>query len=211
MSGKRLLEGELIALISDAGTPLISDPGFHLVRAAREHNINVIPIPGASAIICALSASGLPCDRFIFEGFLPAKENARRNHLELLRNETRTMVFYESPYRISATLADCMSIFGKDRQAVLARELTKLYETFIYDTLGNLNERLNIDAEQHQGELVIIIAGAPEIANNLQNLEQAYKIFDILKAALPPSQAITLTSQITGIRKNFLYSHLIKS
>lgn len=206
---KRIMAGESVALISDAGTPLISDPGFELVRTAREANISVIPIPGANAIVCALSACGLPCDRFIFEGFLPTKEQARLHYLQSLCAESRTLIFYESPYRLSATLADLVATFGDERRAVIARELTKIHETFLMDSLGKLLTRVNADSDQSRGEIVIIVAGAPKNDDLTNNELQAHKIFAILKEELPASHAVALTARITGISKNILYNKFI--
>ena len=134
----RLLAGDSLALVSDAGTPLVSDPGFRLVRAAREAGIQVSPVPGASALVAALSVAGLPSDRFIFEGFLPAKPKARREHLQRLAGEPRTLIFYESSHRIEEALDDVVAAFGADRPAVMARELTKLFETVLDGTLAQL-------------------------------------------------------------------------
>lgn len=206
---ERMIAGENIALISDAGTPLLSDPGFHLVRTARERGISVSPIPGANAAVSALSAGGLPCNRFIFEGFLPTKENARRAHLESLRTEDRTLVFFESPYRLRETISDLVLIFGEERRAVLARELTKVYETFLCDTLGNLKTRIMADPNQNRGELVLIVDGAPETEAMKRQEEQARRIFELLSQELPASKAVTLAARMTGTRKNFLYSMLI--
>ena len=140
---QRLEEGENIALISDAGTPLISDPGYHLVRIIREAGYSVVPVPGACAFVAALSASGLPTDRFIFEGFLPAKTKARRERLDNVVEEPRTLVYYESPHRLTDTLADMLAVFGSDRYVVMARELTKTFETIHGDRLEGLVEWVN--------------------------------------------------------------------
>ena len=149
----RLLAGESLALVSDAGTPLVSDPGFRLVRAAREAGVRVSPVPGASALVAALSVAGLPSDRFVFEGFLPAKSGARRARLSALAGEPRTLLFYESSHRIEDTLADCVAAFGAERQAVVARELTKLFETVLDGTLAELHARVVADANQRRGSL----------------------------------------------------------
>ena len=146
-----MLKGRSIALISDAGTPLISDPGFNLVRLAREAGVQVVPVPGPSALICALSVSGLPTDRFVFEGFLPAKRSARRSRLEQLCGETRSLVFFESSHRIVDCLQDCEAVFGAQRQAVVARELTKQFETIHGDTLEKLAQWVNDDPNQQKG------------------------------------------------------------
>lgn len=206
----RLENGEEIALISDAGTPLLNDPGFQLITTAIANAIPVIPIPGANAISCALSAAGLTCERFIFEGFLPAQTSARREYLASLRKELRTLVFYESPYRLSATLIDMADIFGGTRRAVIARELTKIHETFLRDTLDNLVALVQNDANQQRGEIVLLVAGALPDTELAQRESEAERIFALLKNELPASRAVALAAQITGVRKNLLYARLIK-
>lgn len=198
----RLQKGEDIALVSDAGTPLVSDPGFDLVREARRLGIRVTPIPGPCAAITALSAAGLPCDRFIFEGFLPATANARQKHLQSLLTETRTLVFYEAPHRILAMLRDAGDIFGKARQAVIGRELTKQFESFYAGTLAEVQDQLNADPHATLGEMVVIIAGN---TNPLSNEAEGQRILGILLAELPVKQAVKLTGQVTGMAKNTLY------
>lgn len=199
-----LCNGSTIALISDAGTPLISDPGFRLVRAARKAGIAVSPLPGPCAAIAALSIAGLPSDRFVFEGFLPTKTSARRARLMQLVMEVRTLIFYESSHRILDTLADCVTVFGLDRQAVLARELTKLYETVIGASLAEIIKRVEEDANQQRGEFVLLIAGASEEESDPKQAE-GRRIFDILRAELPPSQAAKLAAAIAGIPRRILY------
>lgn len=206
----RLQDGEEIALISDAGTPLLNDPGFQLITAAIANAIPVIPIPGANAISCALSAAGLPCGRFLFEGFLPTQTTARREYLSSLRKELRTLVFYESPYRLSATLIDMVDIFGASRRAVIARELTKIHETFLRDSLENLAALVQNDANQQRGEIVLLVAGAPPDNEIAERENEAARIFALLKNDLPASRAVALAAQITGVRKNLLYARLIK-
>ena len=161
----RLLAGESLALVSDAGTPLVSDPGFRLVRAARAAGIRVSPLPGPCAFIAALSVAGLPSDRFVFEGFLPAKAGARRERLARLAAETRTLAFYESSHRIEETLADMADAFGRDRRAVVARELTKLFETVLDGPLGVLRERVAADPDQRRGEFVVLVQGVGDDAD----------------------------------------------
>ncbi|MDN5850267.1 MAG: 16S rRNA (cytidine(1402)-2'-O)-methyltransferase, partial [Nitrococcus sp.] len=156
----RLEAGESIALVSDAGTPLISDPGFRVVQEAQRRGLTVVPIPGACSIIAALSVAGLPTDRFVFEGFLPARASARQRHLQSLRLEPRTLVFLESCHRIVAALHDLMAALGATRTATLARELTKCYETVRLDTLAGLADWVTSEAEQARGELVLVVAGA---------------------------------------------------
>ncbi len=200
---KRLKQGESIALISDAGTPLINDPGYFLVREARKAGIQVIPIPGPSALIAALSASGLPTDRFCFEGFLPAKSKHRLKHLETLRHETRTLIFYEAPHRVLESLQDMLETFGPEREVVIARELTKLYETIYSGTLSHLVEWVKQDENQQRGEIVLMVKGAEAISNEVD--DSLEDILKILLAELPLSQAVELAAKITNRRKNEVY------
>jgi 16S rRNA (cytidine1402-2'-O)-methyltransferase len=202
---QRLREGKQIALISDAGTPLISDPGFRLVRAARKAGIAVSPIPGPCAAIAGLCVAGLPSDRFVFEGFLPAKSAARRKQLETLRAETRTVIFYESSHRIAETLSDMASVFGGEREIVLARELTKLFETVIDGTLAEVEARVSSDENQRRGEFVLMLAGAAGDADAMR-LAEGRRVFDLLRQDLPPSRAARLASEISGAPRNALYS-----
>jgi 16S rRNA (cytidine1402-2'-O)-methyltransferase len=199
-----LREGRQVALISDAGTPLISDPGFRLVRAARAAGFAVSPVPGPCAAIAALSAAGLPSDRFAFEGFLPAKGPARRDRMRLLASEPRTLVFYESSHRILDSLADAAEAFGATREAVLARELTKLFETFIAAPLGELRERVAADPNQQRGEFVLLIAGAQGDAADT-TLAEGRRVFALLRAELPPARAAKLAAAITGASRKLLY------
>lgn len=203
----RLLKGESIALISDAGTPLVSDPGYRLVQAALQENIKVVPIPGPCAAIVALSASGLPTDRFVFEGFPPAKSGARRNYLQTLQAEPRTLVFYVSCHRITETLDDMADIFGGERQAVLARELTKTFETIHKATLKELAEWVASDSNQQKGEIVLLVAGARELADEQQEL--LGRLMPVLVNELPVKQAATLAAKITGLNKNDLYKQAL--
>lgn len=201
----RLLAGDDVALISDAGTPLISDPGYHLVRQVRAAGIEVVPVPGPSALIAALSAAGLPSDRFIFEGFLPAKAGARRGRLELLKEEPRTLIFYEAPHRVLESVQDMASLFGKDRHAVLARELTKTFETLKGAPLGELAEWIAADSNQQRGECVLLVTGwqAPEGEDAISG--EALRVLDLLLGELPVKRAAALAAEITGVRKNLLY------
>jgi 16S rRNA (cytidine1402-2'-O)-methyltransferase len=200
----RLQTGESIALISDAGTPLVSDPGFHLVRAARQAGVAVVPLPGASALIAALSASGLPSDRFVFEGFLPAKTMARRQRLEALAGDPRTLIFYESTHRIEACLADMVAVFGPDRRAVVARELTKRFETIHDDRLGELPAWLAADENRRRGEFVVLVEGAAQIQGDETDAE-VQRLLTILMEELPLKQAAALAARISGRKKNALY------
>lgn len=197
-------EGESIALISDAGTPLISDPGFHLVRAAKEQGLKVVTVPGACAAIAALSVAGLPTDRFTFEGFLPAKTEARRNRLAKLLHEDRTMIFYEAPHRLLATLQTMREVFGSDRQAVVARELTKVYESVKTDDLQELEKYYAEHELEQRGEIVILVEGIDEEESESKEVIPEH-VLDILLEELPVKQAAALASKITGERKNVLY------
>ncbi len=200
----RMLAGENIALVSDAGTPLVSDPGFRLVRAAREAGIVVTPVPGACAAIAALSVAGIASDRFAFEGFLPNKAAARRERLQSLAAEPRTLIFYESSHRIGDTLADAASAFGPQRHAVLARELTKRFETVLDGPLPALIARLANDPDQHRGEFVLIIEGAPA-GDDDAALVLGRRAFSLLREHLPPSQAARLAAEISGAPRKKLY------
>ncbi|MBB6246998.1 16S rRNA (cytidine(1402)-2'-O)-methyltransferase [Rhodanobacter sp. A1T4] len=200
---RRLLAGESVALISDAGTPLISDPGFRLVRAARAAGIRCIPVPGACAAIAALSVAGLPSDRFVFEGFLPPKAAARRSRLQELAGDARTVIFYESSHRVAESLADMRDIFGSDREAVLARELTKMFETVLGEPLKDLAARVANDPDQQRGEHVILIAGRGEEAD--AKLAEGRRVFAILRDELPPAKAAKLAAVISGAPRKLLY------
>lgn len=193
--------GESIALISDAGTPLISDPGYHLVRAVREAGFPVVPVPGACAAIAALSAAGLPTDKFIFEGFLSAKDKARQDQLTALVKEKRTLVFYEAPHRLLATLASMADVFGGERCVVVARELTKLYESIRSAPLQEMLAYYEAHPDQCKGEIVLVLAGA-ELQVDSTEVE---RILKILMASLPLKQAASLAAEITGARKNEVY------
>ncbi|MEI2795731.1 16S rRNA (cytidine(1402)-2'-O)-methyltransferase [Pseudoxanthomonas sp. F11] len=199
----RLLAGESLALVSDAGTPLVSDPGFRLVRAARAAGVRVSPLPGACAAIAALSVAGLPSDRFAFEGFLPAKASARRDQLQRLAGETRTLVFYESSHRIAESLADMRAAFGDDRPAVLARELTKLFETVLDGTLADLQAKVDADENQRKGEFVVMVQGAGD--DREARLSEGRRVYTLLNQHLPPSTAAKLAAEITGAPRKELY------
>lgn len=206
---RRLQQGDSLALISDAGTPLISDPGFPLVRECHRHGIRVSPVPGPSAAICALSAAGLPSDRFLFEGFPPRSQSARRDRFEGLQRQTATLIFYESSHRIEPCLADMVRGFGSRRPAVLARELTKRHETIRLSTLGELLEWVRSDDDQRRGEFVVLVAGA-EPAVHGEVSEEAERVLTILLQELPVKQAVALTARITGEKKNPLYQRALK-
>ena len=201
---KKLADGQSIALISDAGTPLISDPGYRLVDAALTAGIQVVPVPGASAAIAALSAAGLPSDRFMFEGFLNAKQQARTKQLQALKDETGTLIFYEAPHRVLACLRDMVVVFGAERQVVMARELTKTFETIKRATVAELADWVEADHNQQKGECVLLVRGADKIAGSDT---EGYRVFDILAAELPLKQAAALAAKITGGKKNQLYQY----
>lgn len=198
----RLAAGEDIALVSDAGTPLISDPGYALVRAARAQGYRVVPIPGPNAALCALSAAGLPSDRFLFLGFPPRTGEKRRMWLRSIRREPGTLLFYESGQRLSATLADLRAILGEDRPAVLARELTKRFETFLSGSLAELCSQVQADPQQKKGEIVLLVGGH----RGSSEKEEAHRVFQILARELPRKQAVALAAEITGAKKNRLYA-----
>lgn len=203
----RLQRGESAALISDAGTPLLSDPGYHLVRAAHQAGVRVVPVPGACAAIAALSVAGLPTDRFTFEGFLPAKSAARRTRLAALQTDPRTLIFYEAPHRIVETLVDMAELFGATREAVLARELTKLYETVRKSTLAELVAWVRADADQQKGEIVVAVRGAETQRDALS--EDAVRMLRVLLAELPLKRAVALAAEISGERRNRLYEYAV--
>jgi len=202
---QRLQLGESIALISDAGTPLISDPGCYLIQSALAVQIRVVPIPGPSALISALSVAGFRADRFVFEGFLPAKALARRQRLENLAHETRTLVFYEAPHRLLDSLNDMVQSFGQEREAVLVKELSKVFETVYRDSLGGIVKWLSAGAGRQKGEFVLVVQGAPPPDDNVLSPE-VKRIFQLLGKELPLKKAAKLTSEITGIGKNSLYA-----
>ena len=200
-----LLQGNDIALISDAGTPLVSDPGFRLVRAAREAGILVSPVPGPCAAIAALSVAGLPSDRFVFEGFLAARASARRERLGALVAESRTLIFYESGHRIVDALKDMREVFGDQREGVVARELTKIFETVLDAPLGELVERVEADANQQRGEFVVLVAGASGEAADA-TLAEGRRVFALLCEEMSPAHAARMAARITGAPRKQLYS-----
>ena len=203
----RLRQGERIALVSDAGTPAVSDPGARIVDAVRNAGLQVIPLPGASASITALSASGLVNDRFCFVGFLPSKARQRENELNALLSQTATLVFYEAPHRIVETIDALLLVFGPSRQIVLARELTKLFETIHRCPLGAAPAWLAEDANHQRGEFVIVLEGAPPAEDDSA---EADRILQILLSELPLKQAAALAAQITGQKKNALYDRALQ-
>jgi 16S rRNA (cytidine1402-2'-O)-methyltransferase len=199
----RMQAGESLALVSDAGTPLVSDPGFRLVRAARAAGIKVSPVPGPCAFVAALSVAGLPSDRIAFEGFLPARTAARRERLALLASEQRTLAFYEASHRIEEALADMRDVFGAQRQAVIARELTKLFETVLDGTLAELHERVAADPDQRKGEFVVLVQGAGEDAD--ARIAEGRRLYAKLGEHLPPSTAAKLAAELSGAPRKALY------
>ncbi len=201
---EKLLAGESIALVSDAGTPLISDPGYHLVTQCRQAGVKVVPLPGACAVITALSASGLPSDRFSFEGFLPAKSKGRKDKFIEIAKVERTCIFYESPHRITESLQDMLSVLGPDREVVLARELTKTYETIQGLPLGELIEWIEEDDNRKRGEMVLLVHGHREEAD-AELPEEALRTLGILVKELPLKKAAALAAEIYNLKKNALY------
>lgn len=200
---RALTDGESAALISDAGTPLISDPGYRLVSACHEHGIPVSPVPGPCALVAALSVSGLPTDRFLYLGFLPAKTAARQQAMQALVQESCTLVFYESRHRITAWIKSATAVFGEDRLVTVARELTKTYETLKHGSLAVVSEWLQEDAQQQKGEFVIMLAGAsPKAA---ADDEQLVRVLTLLLPEVGVKKAAALASSITGAGRNRAY------
>jgi 16S rRNA (cytidine1402-2'-O)-methyltransferase len=200
----RLAQGDSIALVSDAGTPLVSDPGFDLVAAARQQGIAVVAIPGACAAIAALSVAGLPTNRFVFEGFLPAKAAARSERLQQLAREERTLIFYEAPHRLVEVLRDLTEIFGAQRRASISRELTKRFETTYGGTLAELSAAAERDGDMTRGELVIVVSGAPAGGGAALELHTDSLLRALLQE-LSPSQAAKIAARLTGRKRSDLY------
>ncbi|MBW8824294.1 MAG: 16S rRNA (cytidine(1402)-2'-O)-methyltransferase [Xanthomonadales bacterium] len=200
---QRMLAGDSLALVSDAGTPLVSDPGYRLVQAAREAGIRVSPVPGAAALIAALSVAGLPSDRFVFEGFLPAKASARRERLQALASEPRTLIFYESSHRILDFLGDAREAFGGARRAVVARELTKLFETVLDGDLDALLQQVESDANQQKGEFVVLVEAAADDVD--AKTAEGRRLYAKLCEYLKPSQAAKLAAELSGAPRKELY------
>ena len=198
---EELEQGRSVALVSDAGTPLISDPGWRLVSAAQAAGIAIVPVPGPCAAIVALSIAGLPTDHFVFEGFLPRRESARAERLDRLKREQRTIVFYEAVHRVAATLAALRSAFGSERRAALARELTKTHEQIVTGTLAELEARIESSIPL-LGEFVIVVAGAAEAS---ADEVEAQRVYALLATELPPDKALKLAAAVTGVARNALY------
>ena len=205
---QKLLNGEDMALISDAGTPLISDPGFKLVRAAQANGIRVIPVPGACAAIAALSAVGLPSDRFSFQGFLASKQSQRLQQLEKLKDETQTLIFYEAPHRILDSVKDMAAVFGAERPVGFAREITKTFETIKKMTLGELAEFIAADHHQQKGEIVLVVGGASEEKDMEQ--EKLDQLLQRLLQDLSVKAASQLAADLTGIKKKIAYQRALE-
>jgi 16S rRNA (cytidine1402-2'-O)-methyltransferase len=204
---KTLMDGDNVALVSDAGTPLVSDPGFRLVRAAHEAGIEVSPIPGASAVTAALSAAGIPTDRFCFEGFAPSKSVARRDWLENLSGERRTLVIYESVHRIDECLADMVAVFGAERRAFIGRELTKLHEQCVQESLGNLLRKVADKTIVGKGEFVVVVAGS---AKEPESSLEVDRLLNALSARLSAKDSAKVAAEATGLKRNALYERLLE-
>ena len=206
----RLAAGECVALVSDAGTPLLSDPGLELVQRAVQAGYEVSAVPGASAITAALAVAALPTDRFCFEGFLPARERERRTALAALAHEPRTLVFFEAPHRIVAVLADMVAELGADRPAVIARELTKVHETIYRGTLGELAARALEEANLARGEITLVVHGAPPVASGVDE-RLLRRAVELLTKELPPGRAAAIAAQLTGATRAAAYALAIRS
>lgn len=204
---KDLKEGKNIAIISDAGTPLISDPGFKLIRSAREENIKVTPVPGCTALIAGLSASGISSDKFTFLGFLPRTKIKRRKNLRQLVHKQETLIFFESVHRIGSTIADMKDLFGQERKAVLCKEITKIYESFIGNNFMEITDYIKEHQDKLKGEFTIIVEGNRELSIDLQKID---KILDILQSQISSKDAIRICSIITGYKKSTIYKRLLE-
>ncbi|BAJ03960.1 16S rRNA (cytidine(1402)-2'-O)-methyltransferase [Shewanella violacea] len=204
---QKLSNGEPVALISDAGTPLISDPGYHLVSAVRAAGYEVTPLPGPCAAITALSASGLPSDRFTFEGFLPSKEKGRFDKLTALKEDPRTLIFYESPHRIVQSLESFLAALGEDRQIVMGREITKTFETFLSGTVAEVLEIVKNDPNQQRGEIVLMCHGHRSAKDDEGIPTEVVNTLKLLVEELPLKKAAAIAGQIYGIKKNALYKY----
>ncbi|AXO19937.1 16S rRNA (cytidine(1402)-2'-O)-methyltransferase [Providencia stuartii] len=206
----RLQQGDSIALVSDAGTPLINDPGYHLVTRCREAGIRVVPLPGACAAITALSAAGLPSDRFCYEGFLPAKSKGRKDALKALERETRTLIFYESTHRLLDSLADMVEVWGPERHVVLAREITKTWESIEGRPVGELLAWVKEDENRHRGEMVLVVEGYKANLDEDDISPEVIRTLNLLQQELPPKKAAAITAEIYGVKKNRLYKLMLE-
>jgi 16S rRNA (cytidine1402-2'-O)-methyltransferase len=204
----RIESGEAVALVSDAGTPTISDPGYRLVRAVQDAGLRVVPVPGACAAIAALSAAGLPSDRFAFEGFLPNRSEARRRRLEALAGAESTLIFYEAPHRVAATLEDMCAVFGDEREAAFGRELTKSFETIRRASLAELRDWVAGDSNQSRGEIVLLLAPASDAAAS--EVDPALgELLQAMAAHMPARQAAKLLASYSGLASRELYDYLL--
>lgn len=207
----KLKQGEVGALVSDAGTPLINDPGYHLVKRLREEEISVVPVPGVSAVITALSCAGLPTDRFTYEGFLPAKKSKRLQNLERLESEQRTMVFYESPHRLLESIESMRLIFGSQREAVIGRELTKKFEQFISGNLDDIFQYFEQNNDRIRGEFVIIVSGNEVVEQEGGIALDTDKMIEVmLQQSLPVKQIAEMVSQLSGQKKKAIYQRVLE-
>ncbi|MEZ5573659.1 MAG: 16S rRNA (cytidine(1402)-2'-O)-methyltransferase [Halioglobus sp.] len=202
-----LAGGGSVALVSDAGTPLISDPGYRLVRFVQDRGFIVHPVPGSCAAIAALSVSGLPTDRFLFEGFLPARHGARRNRLHTLATESVTLIFYEAPHRIEACLQSMLEVFGPEREVVFAREITKIFETIKRGSLAEVIQFVSSDSNQQKGEIVLLVAGRQKSEQELSG--EVASLLLRLAQELPAKQAAAIVADFSGVRKKVLYDYLL--
>lgn len=203
----KLQAGEKGALVSDAGTPLISDPGYHLVSYLRENGLSVEPIPGPSAVITALSAAGMPTDRFTFEGFLPAKEQKRLTALEVLSAETRTMVFYESPHRLMASLKSMRVVFGEERQIAVAKEITKQFERFVFGSIPQVIEQFESNEDWQRGEFVIMVSGVEEKDSQQEDCDDLIKV--LLTQSLHVKQISEIVGEFYNVPKKAVYQRVL--
>ena len=204
---KKLKEGKNIAIISDAGTPLISDPGFKLIRSAREENINVTPIPGCTAVIAGLSASGISSDKFTFLGFLPRTKIKRRKDLKKLIHRQETLIFFESVHRIESTITDMKELFGIERRAVLCKEITKIYESFIGNNFMEISDYIKQHQDKLKGEFTVIVERSKELTIDLQKID---KVLDILQSEMSSKDAIKICSIVTGYKKSIIYKRALE-
>lgn len=206
----RLQDGQNVALVSDAGTPLIADPGFHVAKHVAEAGFNIVPVPGACAVITALCAAALPTDRFIFDGFLPPKSKGRKDYFASLKHEERTLVVYESPHRILDSLKDLQEVLGPEKELVVARELTKTFETFLRGTVEEILQQMQADSNQQRGEFVVMIRGAIS-KKKLEVSQDAIDLTLLLSEELPLKHAAGLAAKHTGYKKNQLYQLALES
>ncbi len=204
---KNLKEGKNIAIISDAGTPLISDPGYKLIRSARKEHINITPIPGCSAVIAGLSASGISCDKFTFLGFLPRAKIKRRRDLRKLIHREETLIFFESVHRIESTIKDMREFFGIDRKAVLCKEITKIYESFIGDNFTEILDHIKENQDKVKGEFTILVEGNKESTIDFQKIDN---LLDILQSEISSKNAIKICSIVTGYKKSLIYKRVLE-